>query len=123
MLDQYRRGRFFYHYCGHKFSFMWAHHKSHHHFANPSPFAVIADGVMDNLFLWVMLMLKRYDYLARHLVDFRGRSHEERVAHLQGLARKQRGRIPGIFEIERPETVAATRRATTVPVELQLAAE
>lgn len=48
---------FFYHYCGHKFSFMWAHHKSHHHFANPSPFAVIADGAMDNIMRGLPLLL------------------------------------------------------------------
>jgi len=48
---------FFYHYCGHHFSCMWAHHKSHHHFANPSPFAVIADGVMDNLMRGMPLLL------------------------------------------------------------------
>ena len=85
--------------------------------------AVVFDGIMDNLFLWVLLMTKRYDYLAEHLVDFRGRSHEEKVAHLQKLTRLQKGKIPGIFQIETPEDVIAHRRKTTVPVELQLAAE
>lgn len=38
---------FFYHRCGHKFAAMWEHHKSHHVFFNPSPFAVIADEFVD----------------------------------------------------------------------------
>jgi len=38
---------FFYHYCGHKFSLLWNVHKHHHVFANPSPFAVIADEYLD----------------------------------------------------------------------------
>lgn len=38
---------FAWHWCGHKFSFLWAHHKAHHQFFNPSPFAVIADEWLD----------------------------------------------------------------------------
>jgi len=41
---------FFYHWCGHKFSFLWEQHKSHHQFFNPTPFAVIADDVFDQVF-------------------------------------------------------------------------
>jgi lathosterol oxidase len=32
---------------GHKYKFFWQHHKDHHVFFNPSPFAVIADGILD----------------------------------------------------------------------------
>jgi len=38
---------FFYHWLGHRLSFMWAVHKHHHVFYNPSPFAVIADEYLD----------------------------------------------------------------------------
>jgi lathosterol oxidase len=38
---------FFYHWCGHYFSFLWQHHRPHHKFFNPSPFAVIADDRLD----------------------------------------------------------------------------
>ncbi len=38
---------FFYHYLGHKYSFLWSQHKHHHVFHNPSPFAVIADEILD----------------------------------------------------------------------------
>ena len=38
---------FFYHHLGHVYPFFWEHHKAHHVFANPSPFAVIADEVFD----------------------------------------------------------------------------
>eukprot|EP00922_Rhytidocystis_sp_ex-Travisia-forbesii_P020330 GHVS01029929.1.p1 GENE.GHVS01029929.1~~GHVS01029929.1.p1 ORF type:complete len:305 (+),score=13.16 GHVS01029929.1:278-1192(+) len=40
---------FFYHYCTHRFAFLWTFHKYHHTFPNPSPFAVIADEVVDQL--------------------------------------------------------------------------
>jgi lathosterol oxidase len=32
-----------YHWLGHRYNFFWIIHKHHHHFFNPSPFAVIAD--------------------------------------------------------------------------------
>lgn len=35
------------HRCGHKFKAMWHHHKAHHVFFNPTPFAVIADEYLD----------------------------------------------------------------------------
>lgn len=38
---------FFYHWCGHSSDFLWGVHKAHHHFYNPSPFAVIADEYLD----------------------------------------------------------------------------
>lgn len=40
---------FAYHRLGHTFSFWWKHHKGHHVFFNPSPFAVIADEHVDQL--------------------------------------------------------------------------
>jgi lathosterol oxidase len=41
---------FLYHYTGHVSPSMWSLHKHHHRFHNPSPFAVIADGPVDQLF-------------------------------------------------------------------------
>eukprot|EP00510_Aplanochytrium_minuta_P003128 CAMPEP_0184019156 /NCGR_PEP_ID=MMETSP0954-20121128/8585_1 /TAXON_ID=627963 /ORGANISM="Aplanochytrium sp, Strain PBS07" /LENGTH=129 /DNA_ID=CAMNT_0026300771 /DNA_START=328 /DNA_END=714 /DNA_ORIENTATION=- len=41
---------FFYHWIGHVSSAAWANHKSHHKFSNPSPFAVIADDAVDQVF-------------------------------------------------------------------------
>lgn len=38
---------FFYHFCGHNFAALWDHHRAHHKFYNPSPFAVIADEYLD----------------------------------------------------------------------------
>ena len=32
-----------YHQLGHRYAFFWQHHRHHHKFYNPSPFAVIAD--------------------------------------------------------------------------------
>lgn len=47
--------------------------------------AVVFDGLRGFQHLWVLLMLRRYDVLARHLVVWDGvpRSHEDRVAWLQ----------------------------------------
>jgi len=38
---------FFYHHLGHRIPYFWGIHKHHHQFANPSPFAVIADEYLD----------------------------------------------------------------------------
>jgi lathosterol oxidase len=38
---------FFYHRMGHTIAFWWGLHRSHHRFHNPTPFAVIADDVVD----------------------------------------------------------------------------
>lgn len=38
---------FYYHHLGHVYPFFWEQHKAHHVFSNPSPFAVIADEVVD----------------------------------------------------------------------------
>lgn len=38
---------FYYHRLGHTVPLFWKFHKSHHRFANPTPFAVIADEYVD----------------------------------------------------------------------------
>lgn len=58
-----------YHMLGHKISFLWAQHKSHHAFFNPSPFAVVADEAIDQivrstpLFAFPLLMPTNMDVL------------------------------------------------------------
>jgi len=52
---------FFYHYLGHQFASLWKHHRFHHKFYNPSPFAVIADEYVDQFIrssplLWIPLL-------------------------------------------------------------------
>ena len=43
------RAEWAYHYLGHSYSPLWTQHRSHHVFYNPSPFAVIADDLFDQL--------------------------------------------------------------------------
>ena len=85
--------------------------------------AIVFDGIADNQAVWFLLMTKNYDKLARHLVNFKGRSHEEKVAFLKGRVRRQLGPIPGIFEVEAADEVLLTARTTTLTVEQALAAE
>jgi lathosterol oxidase len=40
---------FIYHWCGHFFDLGWSVHRHHHHFSNPTPWAVVADEPFDNL--------------------------------------------------------------------------
>lgn len=48
---------YMYHYTGHKLDSFWSYHKRHHYFYNPTPFGVIADDVMDQLFRTVPIVL------------------------------------------------------------------
>lgn len=48
---------YMYHYLGHKYDSLWAHHKRHHKFFNPTPFGVIADDIVDQLFRTVPIVL------------------------------------------------------------------
>eukprot|EP00516_Mucochytrium_quahogii_P001210 CAMPEP_0203759658 /NCGR_PEP_ID=MMETSP0098-20131031/12763_1 /ASSEMBLY_ACC=CAM_ASM_000208 /TAXON_ID=96639 /ORGANISM=" , Strain NY0313808BC1" /LENGTH=271 /DNA_ID=CAMNT_0050652765 /DNA_START=274 /DNA_END=1089 /DNA_ORIENTATION=+ len=48
---------FFFHWCGHRFTFLWKQHASHHRFFNPSPFAVIADDWFDQFFRGLPLLV------------------------------------------------------------------
>ncbi len=83
--------------------------------------SVVFDGLNDNQAVWLLLMTKNYDKMARHLVDLKGRTHEEKIAFLQSRVRGQMGRIPGIFHIETREDMAASARNTDVTVEQALA--
>jgi len=58
---------FFYHYLGHRFSFMWNWHRHHHVFFNPTPFSVIADEFMDQF--WRSLPLLVFPMIMRMNID------------------------------------------------------
>ena len=40
---------FLYHHLGHRYAALWANHRHHHAFFNPTPFSVIADEYIDQL--------------------------------------------------------------------------
>ena len=48
---------FYYHRLGHVLKPAWTQHKAHHVFFNPSPFAVIADDVVDQFFRALPMLL------------------------------------------------------------------
>jgi len=85
--------------------------------------AVVFDGIADNQAIWFLLMTHNYDKLARHLVNFRDRTHEEKVDFLKSRVRRTIGEIPRIFQIETPAMMKATDRHTGIPVEEALVAE
>jgi len=85
--------------------------------------SVIFDGIADNQAVWFLLMTKNYDKLARHLVDFRGRSHDEKVAFLKKRVQTQQGAIPAFFSLETKEHMVATARKTQLSVAEALAAK
>jgi len=47
----------FYHWVGHTLPWFWAQHRPHHVFYNPSPFAVIADDMLDQFVRSAPLLL------------------------------------------------------------------
>jgi Delta7-sterol 5-desaturase len=49
-----------YHWIGHRFKFMWKVHCHHHHFHNPSPYAVIADEPLDQFCRTLPMVLLPY---------------------------------------------------------------
>lgn len=63
--------------------------------------AIVFDGVRNNQQIWFCLMTGNYGYLADRMVDFRGRSREERITFLKARVQRQRGRIRGFLERER----------------------
>ena len=71
---------------------------------------VVFDGLGDNIVLWFFLMTQNYDKLARHLVDFHGRTHEEKIAFLKGRVRTTVGERPSMFHSETAEEAIRTRR-------------
>jgi len=55
--------------------------------------AIVFDGVRDNQQLFFWLMTHDYDRLARHMVNWHDRSHEELVELLKSRTRRQLGSI------------------------------
>lgn len=55
--------------------------------------ALVFDGVNSNQQLFIWLMTQNYDKMAEHLVNFRGRTHEELVELLKSRTRRRVGDI------------------------------
>jgi hypothetical protein len=62
--------------------------------------AVVFDGIRNNQQVWWLLMTGNYGYLADRLVDFKGRTRDERIAFLKDRVQRQRGPIKGFLERE-----------------------
>lgn len=62
--------------------------------------AIVFDGIRNNQRIWYLLMTQQYDVLANHMVDFRGRTVEERIVLLKSRVQRQRGAIRGFVERE-----------------------
>ena len=73
--------------------------------------ALVFDGIADNQMIWFLLMFKRYDKLANHVVNLRERSHEELVEMLKERVRTQQGPIPALLRWESREHMVANSRA------------
>ncbi|MEM6930547.1 MAG: fatty acid desaturase [Myxococcota bacterium] len=55
--------------------------------------AIVFDGVNSNQQLFFWLMSKNYDRMAEHVVNFRGRTHEQLVELLKSRTRRRMGEI------------------------------
>lgn len=75
--------------------------------------ALVFSGISDNQHIWLLLMTRNYDKMARCLVDFHGRTHEEKIALLKARVQRRRGKLPGFFTLETEQDVSRTRRAGT----------
>ena len=74
--------------------------------------AVVFDGLGDNQQVFWLLMTRRYDTLAEHLVDFRGRTHEQKVEMLKSRVQRRRGTMPRFFHLETRVEASNSRRMT-----------
>ena len=83
--------------------------------------ALVFDGIRDNQHVWFLLMTKNYDTLANKMVNFNGRTHDEKVAYLKNKVCGQKGAIPRIFSLETREDLKRTARKTHISVEESLA--
>jgi len=72
--------------------------------------AIVFDGISDNQQVWWLLMTHNYDKLAKHLVNFKNRTHEEKVAFLQARARRQLAPVTPFFHIETTDDMRRTAR-------------
>ena len=69
--------------------------------------SVVFSGLQDNQAVWWLVVTRQYGTLADHLVDFKGRTREERIAFLQSRTRPFVGRPMGILELEAEPALAA----------------
>lgn len=68
--------------------------------------AIVFDGIRDNQHVWFLLMTHNYDKLAECLVNFKGRTHEEKVALLKSRVRGTIGERPSFLRLESREDIA-----------------
>lgn len=61
--------------------------------------ALVFDGLRNNQAVWWLLMRQDYDTLAKHVVNFHGRTHEELVVWLKSRVQRQSGTIPGMLSL------------------------
>lgn len=70
--------------------------------------AIVFDGIRNNQEVWWLLMTHNYRRLAEHMVDFKGRTVEERITFLQERVRRQRGEIKSLVIRDPLPAVAAS---------------
>ncbi|MEZ4316408.1 MAG: fatty acid desaturase [Myxococcota bacterium] len=85
--------------------------------------SIVFDGIADNQQIWFLLMTHNYDKLARHLVNFRNRTHEEKVALLQERVRGRIGGLPSFTHIETVEEMRASDRHLSMTIDEALVLE
>ncbi|HHO53460.1 MAG TPA: fatty acid desaturase [Deltaproteobacteria bacterium] len=73
--------------------------------------AIVFDGIQNNQQIWFLLMTRNYRRLAENMVDFCGRSVEERIAMLKERVHRRRYPIRGLLQREQPHEVQLARRA------------
>lgn len=71
--------------------------------------AIVFDGIRNNQKVWWLLMSGQYGVLADHLVNFKGRTREERIAFLKDRVQRQRGKIRGFVQLETEREASAPR--------------
>ena len=62
--------------------------------------ALVFDGIQDNQAVWFLLMSGNYDKLARHVVNFHDRSHDELVDWLKSKVQRTSGERRGLLALE-----------------------
>ena len=72
--------------------------------------AIVFDGIRDNQHVWLLLMTRNYDKLAECLVDFKGRTHEEKVDFIKSRVQRTLGERPRFLHLETAEDVQRTAR-------------
>ncbi len=62
--------------------------------------AIVFDGIRDNQEVWFLLMTKNHRRLAECMVDFHGRSVEERVELIQSRLHRRLSPVRSVWQLE-----------------------